>query len=679
MTRIRQSILKLLSFPSLIFICVSLWCCGQPMRIETEPPGKVKMLWIDAEAGVFDVAGREPLGALLDKCREAGVNTIAVDVKNYAGFVLYNSHIAPRLTAWNGKPYPKDFDLLEAAVEEGHKRGLKVHAAFNVFSEGLKKERQGPVFSHPEWEAIVYDRVPLLRNGEGREILVQTVNERSPRTGISVFTPHYGSCLYARDAPQNVVDGNSVSRASRWVSGETPEPHWVELTLAAPHVISAICLHFNKGYTIPDYTLQVGTQTKWTEQIRVSNNSDLITTHQLIPPREATRIRLITHDCGLDSIARVREIEILSPTREGTLANIASEAHVAADSSLERANATCVQVVLNRVAQVRLEREVALTGIAIPPGGYVLVFDPEAAPEWLAQVKPGDSLILTSENRFMRESEFPPGLLVYVNPIRSDVQERMLNILAEVAGRYAVDGIVLDRVRFDNRKVDFSTASRQRFEQETGIRISRWPEDIYTAPDPLDPHSQLIPGPYYKQWLKWRAAHIQSFILKAKNVVKAANPEIEFGDYVGAWYPVYYEVGANWASESYDPSKDYPWALASYRHTGYAQELDYLCPGIYYSMVRIADAQRQGRNSEESIEGGIQLVKKIVGTSTKVYGSLYYPNLNTPAQFFNAVQMCLEQTDGVMIFSHHSFARYNTWAQLGAALNGSRNKKPRDN
>lgn len=32
------------------------------MRIETESAAKVKMLWIDAEAGVFDVAGREPPG-----------------------------------------------------------------------------------------------------------------------------------------------------------------------------------------------------------------------------------------------------------------------------------------------------------------------------------------------------------------------------------------------------------------------------------------------------------------------------------------------------------------------------------------------------------------------------------------------------------------------------------------
>lgn len=634
------------------------------------------MLWIDAEAGVFDVAGREPLGALLDKCREADINTIAVDVKNYAGFALYNSKIAPKLTSWNGKLYPKDFDLLEAAVEEGHKRGLKVHAALNVFSEGLKKERQGPVFSHPEWEAVVYDRVPTLHNKEGGEILVKSINEHSDAAEISVFTPYYGQCLYARDAPHNVVDGNSVSLASRWVSADTPAPHWVEIAFANPHLIAAVCIHFDKGYTIPTYTLQIGTQAKWTQQIRITNNSDLITTHRLIPPREATRIKLIAHDCGLDSIARVREIEVLSPNPEGTLVNIASQAQVAADSSLNRPFATCVQVARNRVLALRPEHELALKGLEIPPDGYILVFNPKYTPEWLASMKPGDSLTLRSEKRLIRESEYPAGLLVYVNPIRPDVQERMITILTEVARGYAIDGIVLDRVRFDNRKVDFSAYSRERFQQETGVPISRWPEDIYTAPDPLDPTSQLVPGPQYKQWLEWRAAHIRSFIMKAETAVKAVNPQVEFGDYVGAWYPVYYEVGANWASQSYDPSQDYPWALAGYRRTGYAQELDYLCPGLYYSMVRIEDAHRQGRTAEESIEGGIRLVRRIVGTSTRIYGSLYYPNLNTPAQFSSAVHMCLEQTDGVMIFSHHFFARETSWKQLKVALTWQDKTKP---
>ena len=31
----------------------------------------------------------------------------------------------------------------------------------------------------------------------------------------------------------------------------------------------------------------------------------------------------------------------------------------------------------------------------------------------------------------------------------------------------------------------------------------------------------------------------------ARKEVKAANPDVSFGTYTGAWYPSYYEVGVN--------------------------------------------------------------------------------------------------------------------------------------
>lgn len=41
----------------------------------------------------------------------------------------------------------------------------------------------------------------------------------------------------------------------------------------------------------------------------------------------------------------------------------------------------------------------------------------------------------------------------------------------------------------------------------------------------------------------------------ARKEVKAANPDVSFGTYTGAWYPSYYEVGVNFASKEYDPAK----------------------------------------------------------------------------------------------------------------------------
>src|SRR5947208_11277000 len=93
-----------------------------------------RVLWIDATANLDRLSTRPGVAAVLERCRSARINTVVVEVKPLSGLVLYRSRIAPRLTEWHGKRYP-DFDLLQAMVEEGHRRGLKIHAAIDVFSE----------------------------------------------------------------------------------------------------------------------------------------------------------------------------------------------------------------------------------------------------------------------------------------------------------------------------------------------------------------------------------------------------------------------------------------------------------------------------------------------------------------------------------------------------------------
>ena len=68
---------------------------------------KTKMMWIDAEADVFAMSSRSTVRVILDKCSTAGINTIAVDVKPFSGFVLYNSKIAPKMTSFKGQMYKR--------------------------------------------------------------------------------------------------------------------------------------------------------------------------------------------------------------------------------------------------------------------------------------------------------------------------------------------------------------------------------------------------------------------------------------------------------------------------------------------------------------------------------------------------------------------------------------------
>jgi hypothetical protein len=51
----------------------------------------------------------------------------------------------------------------------------------------------------------------------------------------------------------------------------------------------------------------------------------------------------------------------------------------------------------------------------------------------------------------------------FVNPLDDEVQRYQLAVLQEITSRYAVDGVMLDWIRFDNYNMDLGPASRQRF------------------------------------------------------------------------------------------------------------------------------------------------------------------------------------------------------------------------
>ncbi len=117
-----------------------------------------RVLWCDADANARALNTKEQVAALADRCKEANINVIVVDVKPLSGVVLYNSKIAPKLKESKGVQYPQYFDLLRAMVEEGHRVGIEVHAAINVFAEGrIGMEEGGSALSHPEWQCIEYD------------------------------------------------------------------------------------------------------------------------------------------------------------------------------------------------------------------------------------------------------------------------------------------------------------------------------------------------------------------------------------------------------------------------------------------------------------------------------------------------------------------------------------------
>ena len=57
----------------------------------------------------------------------------------------------------------------------------------------------------------------------------------------------------------------------------------------------------------------------------------------------------------------------------------------------------------------------------------------------------------------------------FVNPLNPEVQQYELSLIKEVAENYAVDGIMLDWLRFDDYNMDLSKNTRQSFQAATGL------------------------------------------------------------------------------------------------------------------------------------------------------------------------------------------------------------------
>jgi len=169
--------------------------------------------------------------------------------------------------------------------------------------------------------------------------------------------------------------------------------------------------------------------------------------------------------------------------------------------------------------------------------------------------------------------------------------------------------------------------------------------------------------------------------------VKKVRPDAIFSDYVGAWYPSYYELGVNWASKAYDPSQEYDWALPEYQETGYAETLDFLFTGCYFYPVTIAEVDSLYRDWKEkpnrepgmeekyrpyhSVEGAARMSQKVTMGKIPVYGSLYvqqYKGENDPRQFVDALRMVQKETEGAMIFDLVHIIMFDWWDELSVGL-----------
>jgi len=295
-------------------------------------------------------------------------------------------------------------------------------------------------------------------------------------------------------------------------------------------------------------------------------------------------------------------------------------------------------------------------------------------PEWASMVYTPDKGIIPITQEKKKYSAM-------INPVNEEYRSYIVSVLKEVVTLYPeLDGLILDRVRYDGITADFSDLSRMKFEEYLGEKVKVFPDDIFKWEKGDDGSFNIKEGMWYKKWLKWRSQSIYDFMAMAKAEVNAVNPDVSFGTYTGAWYPSYYEVGVNFASKDYDPAANFEWASPDYKETGYAELLDLYTTGNYYVDVtkqEYLEKNREVKNETDygaqsglwyCVEGSCENLRKILKEKTFYGGILVDQFYSNPPQLSKTIEMNLKASDGLMVFDIVHIIDKNLWKEVEVGM-----------
>lgn len=268
-------------------------------------------------------------------------------------------------------------------------------------------------------------------------------------------------------------------------------------------------------------------------------------------------------------------------------------------------------------------------------------------------------------------ADYKSGTLFF-NPANDEVQAYLIGLLKDLASYPDLDGIILDRCRYDNIQSDFSKDTKQKFMDYMNLGQLDW-EDV--APKGME--YGTIPSTYpkhFKSWLEFRAKVIHDFVQKASEAVHAIRPDIKFGVYVGGWYSQYFDVGVNWASPKYNPASKYKWASDKYKNYGYADHCDQILIGAYASPGAVWGS------SEWTMQGFCALAQeKISDSCPLVVGGPDVGNWDSANKYsqeeenqaiVNSVKACYDACGGYFLFDmiHLKLADQWQYAKEGISM-----------
>jgi len=261
----------------------------------------------------------------------------------------------------------------------------------------------------------------------------------------------------------------------------------------------------------------------------------------------------------------------------------------------------------------------------------------------------------------LRESNYyktGKSLVAFVNPANDDVRAFQLKNMEEVIKNYDVDGVVLDRTRYDNETADFSPLTRGKFEAflaARGKQLNNWPADVFTYVNNV-----RQPGPLLNDWWEFRSQTIKTFTDEVRKLTDRYTAlkgrKIQSSAYVGSWFETYYLNGVHWGSPNfkYDSRLRFPadsLYTDSYAQTGYTGNLDFLMIGTY-------------QTTQKEIERHITLGNIVTNGEVPMYASIALANIYDPPTQRAVFQTGLAQSNGLMIFDYSQV----NWPVVKASL-----------
>jgi len=261
----------------------------------------------------------------------------------------------------------------------------------------------------------------------------------------------------------------------------------------------------------------------------------------------------------------------------------------------------------------------------------------------------------TKNNEFTDIKDDASKVSAFLNPVLPSNQDFCLNFIKELVTNYKFDCFTLDYCRFPGDESDFSDSTRIAFEKYIGTKLDKFPQDIFT----WNADGSKNEGKYYKQWWEFRSTVIRDFIAKVRTAIKAIRPDIKLEYWAASWIGALYAQGQNWASNTYDFSKDYSWASANYKKSGFANLLDNFYCGTYLNDI-------YGLNNDESIEYGLAKAKRVIGNDCNIYGSIYA--LNHKNNIADAVYVCLKESQGLVVFDIVQVIDFNEWDGIKSGI-----------